>query len=281
MCGILISGLATRLSSFRSWKKISFHRPVSVREHRWNLVKGVLDHLWTILVVYLCITFKIKVIVKLVVDAWRFVGRFTKQLMTKAAFASKPVCIQRKKEKDKKKQWDEDHKRISVARDVHESWKKIKWMCVPIRRIRPSLNIFCPVGVAKKSEAPICSARTSLTFPSSFCQAGTSTTVGVPWLCKLQRNKHELPVHTPSPNTHRFLVLQISPLHSKGRQYVFFNCTSEILLAIIARLSVSLFFKQKGHRPDNLFSNTREVPTSKSRNLFALSRDAVSGDFYW
>ena len=43
-----------------------------------------------------------------------------------------------------------------------------------------------------------------------------------PWLCKLQRNKHELPVNTPSPNTHRFLVLQISPLPSERRQYIFF-----------------------------------------------------------
>ena len=71
-----------------------------------------------------------KVIVKFDVDAGRFVGRFTKGLGTKADFASKPVCIQRKKEKDKEKQWDEDHKMISVARNVHESWKKIKCMCV-------------------------------------------------------------------------------------------------------------------------------------------------------
>ena len=53
----------------------------------------------------------------------------TKRLGTKAAFVSKPVCIQRKKEKGKK-QWEEDHKKISVARDVHESWKKINCVCV-------------------------------------------------------------------------------------------------------------------------------------------------------
>ena len=76
------------------------------------------------------------------------------------------------------------------------------------------------LGVAKKSEVPICSATTSLTYPSSFCQAGTRTTAGDPWLCKLRRNKHELPVNTPSPNTHK-LVLQISPLHSERRQYIF------------------------------------------------------------
>ena len=66
-------------------------------------------------------------------------------------------------------------------------------------------------GVAKKSEVHICSASTLLTYPSSICQAGTRTSAGDPWRCKLQRNKHELPVNTPSPNTHRLLVLQILP----------------------------------------------------------------------
>ena len=78
------------------------------------------------------------------------------------------------------------------------------------------------LGVAKKSEVPICFARTSLTYPSSFCRAGTRTTVGDPWLCKLQRNKHELLLNTPSPNTHRFFVLQTSPLYSERRQYIHF-----------------------------------------------------------
>ena len=35
-----------------------------------------------------------------------------------------------RQKKTKKKQWDEDHKNISVARDVHGSWKKIKCMYV-------------------------------------------------------------------------------------------------------------------------------------------------------
>ena len=56
-------------------------------------------------------------------------GRCTKRLRTDAAFASKPVGIQRKREKAKK-QWNEDHRRITVARDVYESWRKIKCMCV-------------------------------------------------------------------------------------------------------------------------------------------------------
>ena len=78
------------------------------------------------------------------------------------------------------------------------------------------------LGVAKKSEVPICSARTSLTYPSRFYQAGIRTTAGDPWLCKLQRNKHELPVNTPSPNTHRLLVLQISPPSQRRKTiYIF------------------------------------------------------------
>ena len=56
-------------------------------------------------------------------------GRCTKRLGTEAAFASKPVGIKRKREKAKK-QWNEDHRRISVARDVYDSWRKMKCMCV-------------------------------------------------------------------------------------------------------------------------------------------------------
>ena len=73
-------------------------------------------------------------------------------------------------------------KGYSVARDVHESWKKIKYVCVFVGLGLRSTSFV--LGVAKKSEVPICSARTSLTYPSSFCQAGTRTTAGDPWLCK-------------------------------------------------------------------------------------------------
>ena len=55
----------------------------------------------------------------------RSVGRCTKRLGTDAAFAPEPVGIQRKREKAKK-QWNEDHRRISVARDVYDSWRKMK-----------------------------------------------------------------------------------------------------------------------------------------------------------
>ena len=59
MSGILISVLANSFSSLLSGKKISFHRPVLANEPCWNLVKRILDHLWAILVVYVCIFFKI------------------------------------------------------------------------------------------------------------------------------------------------------------------------------------------------------------------------------
>ena len=91
---------AEGFSSLLSGKKISFHRPLSASKLRWNLVKRILDHLWAILVVYMCIFLK-KFIEKLDVDARRSVGRCTKRLGMDAAFASKPVGIQRKREKGK------------------------------------------------------------------------------------------------------------------------------------------------------------------------------------
>ena len=229
MCGILISGPAKRFWSFLSWKKVSLHGPVSVREHRWNLIKGVLDHVW--------------VKVKLDVDAGKFVGRFTKWLGSKAALASKPVCVQRKNEKDKKTVGWGSQKDICGERRPWKLEECKMYVCVFVGHGLRSTSFV--LGVAKRSDVPIGSARTSLTYPSSFCQAGTRTTAGDLWLCKLQRNKHELPVNTPSPNAHSRLVLQISPLHSERRQYIFLNCSSAILLAIVARLSLSLFFKQK------------------------------------
>ena len=160
---------------------------VSERLRNRTVVKEVHDHLWAIQAVYLCIFF-LKVIVKLDVDGGRLVGSLLsgsgRQLLSpRSPFASKG------RKNETKKQWDEDHKRISLAIDVHESWKN-ECMCVFVGHgLR--LTSFVLV-VAKKSEVPICSARTSLTYPSSFCQAGTRTTAGDPWLCKLQRNKHEL-----------------------------------------------------------------------------------------
>ena len=209
MCGILISGLANRFSNFRSWKKISFHHPVSVRKHRWNLVKGVLDHLWAIIAVYLCIF------------CWSFskIGCAGKFVGTKGAFTSKLVCIQRKKEKDKKTVgWGSKKDICGEGRPWKLEENKV-YVCIFVEHGLRSTSFV--LGVAKKSEVPICSARTSLTYPSSICQAGTRTTLGDRWLCKLQINKHELPVNKPSPNTHRLLVLEISLLRSERRQVFF------------------------------------------------------------
>ena len=138
------------------------------------------------------------------------------------------------------------------------------------------------LGVGKKSEVPICFARTFLKYPSSFCQAGTKTTVGDPWLCNLQRNKHELPVNTPSRNTHRFLELRISPLHSERRQHFFSMFlrndyrpllhVCRFLYSLNKRVTVQLICFQT-------YMKFRRRLRNPER--FALSRDAVSGDFYW
>ena len=45
-------------------------------------------------------------------------GSGRKLLSLRSRFVSKG------RKKKAKEQWDEDHKRIYVARDVHESWKK-------------------------------------------------------------------------------------------------------------------------------------------------------------
>ena len=99
-------------------------------------------------------------------------GSERKQLSPRSRFVSKG------RKTKTKKQWDQDDKRISVARDAHVSYKKLKYMCVysPDTAFASS---FVP-RVAKKSDVPICSARTSLTYPSSFCQAGSRTTAGEP-----------------------------------------------------------------------------------------------------
>ena len=121
--------------------------------------------------------------------------------------------VSKGRKKKTKKQWDEGQKRISVARVY-------LYLCIFVEHALRSTSFV--LGVGKKSEVPICSARTSLTYPSSICQAK--------------------------------------------------------LLAIVARLSLSLFFKENGHGPDNLFSNIREVPakTSKSRKIHI-----VAGRRFW
>ena len=117
------------------------------------------------------------------------------------------------------------------------------YVCVFVGHGLRSTSFF--LGDAKKSEVPICSASTSLTYPSSICQAGTRTSTGDPWRCKLQRNKHELPVNTPSPNKHRLLVLQISPLHSERRQYIFFLIVPPQYYWPLLKACRSLYFLKK------------------------------------
>ena len=51
-------------------------------------------------------------------------GSGQKLLSSRSRFVSKG------RKKKTKTQWDEDQKSLSVARDVHESWKNGKCMCV-------------------------------------------------------------------------------------------------------------------------------------------------------
>ena len=97
-----------------------------------------------------------------------FVARFTKRLGSKAAFSSKPVCIQRKKEKDKKDSETRIIKGYLWREKSMKAGKNIVYVCVFVGHGLRSTSFI--LGVAKKSEVPICSARTSLTYPSSFCQ---------------------------------------------------------------------------------------------------------------
>ena len=69
--------------------------------------------------------------VKLDVDA----GGFLRREVYEAARVVSCFCLEtglypKEERKRQKKQWDKDHKRISVARDVHESWKNINIKCV-------------------------------------------------------------------------------------------------------------------------------------------------------
>ena len=58
--------------------------------------------------------------------------RDTKRRGKKAAFASKPVCFQRKAKKKKKKRRKdrrEKNRKVYINIDFLVSWKKMKWMC--------------------------------------------------------------------------------------------------------------------------------------------------------
>lgn len=149
-------------------------------------------------------------------------------------------------------------------------------MC--IRRIRPSFNIFVPLELRRRVRFPFLMQG----HPWPTLPAGTRTTVGDPWLCKLQRNKHKLPVHTPSPNTQGFLVLQISPLQSEGKQYIFLIVPLEYYWPLL-HVCHFLYSSNKKVTGQTICFQTCVKFLRRLQNpaRFALSRDAVSGDFYW
>ena len=130
---------AEGFSSLLSGKKISFHRPLSASELRWNLVKSILDHLWAILV--LCIFLKIH---------WE-IGCWCKKVHGEVYEAARDGSCFRLEagwypEEERKRQRNSGM-RIT---DGYLWWEMFmtaggKWsVCVCIRQTRPSLNIFCP-----------------------------------------------------------------------------------------------------------------------------------------
>ena len=166
MCGIFISGLANRFSSFRSRKIISFHGPVSVREHRWNFVKGVLDHLWAILAVYLCIFFQSHS--KIGCRRGKVRGKVYEATRDESCFRLE-AGLYPKEDRIRQKN---SGMRITKGHLWRETSMKSEkgnkvYVCVFVGHGLRSISFV--LGVAKKSRVPICSARTSLTYPSSFC----------------------------------------------------------------------------------------------------------------
>ena len=132
---------AEGFSSLLSGKKISFHRPLSASELCWNLVKRILDHLWAILVVYMCIFLKIH---------WE-IGCWREKVRGEVYEAARDGCCFRLEagwypEEERKRQRNSGM-RITDGYLWREMFMTAggKWsVCVCIRQTRPSLNIFCP-----------------------------------------------------------------------------------------------------------------------------------------
>ena len=119
--------LAEGFSSLLSGKKISFHCPLSAIELRQNLVKRKLDDLWAILVVYMCIFLKIHQEIGCRREKVR--GEVYEAAQDGGCFRLEAGWYP-KEETKRQKQWNEDHRRITVARDVYENWRKMKCTCV-------------------------------------------------------------------------------------------------------------------------------------------------------
>ena len=131
---------AEGFSSLLSGKKISFHRPLSASELRWNLVKSILVKSilmnrpkmiksWSSLgdssVVYI---FKNSLRNWMLTQEGPWGG--VRSGSGRMLLSPQSQLVSKGREKKAKKQWNEDHRRISVARDVYDSWRKMKCMCV-------------------------------------------------------------------------------------------------------------------------------------------------------
>ena len=130
-----------RFFKFTVGEKISFHRPLSASELRWNLVQRILDHIWAILVVYMCIFLKIH---------WEIGCRREKVRGEVYEAARDGSCFRLGAgwyPKEERKRQRNSGMRITDGYLWREMFMTAggKWsVCVCIRQTKPSLNIFCP-----------------------------------------------------------------------------------------------------------------------------------------
>ena len=101
-------------------------------------------------------------------------------------FRLEDFCIQRKKEKDKRKNtkgylWRETSMKCEKENKVY--------VCIFVGHGLRSTSFV--LGDAKKSEIRICSTRTSLTYPSSLSQAGTTAAALDYANCKETRTNYQ------------------------------------------------------------------------------------------
>ena len=127
-------------------------------------------------------------------------------------------------------------------------------MC--ICRTRPSLNMFCPWS-CEEERGSYLFCKDILDVPFQLLSSKYQSNCRRPLTMQIAKKQaRTTSKYAIAKYTQVFCFLffvfcfcQISPLHSERRLSFFFNCTctclsSAILMAIVARQSLSLFFKQ-------------------------------------
>ena len=120
MCGNLISDPTEHFSKLTSVKKIPsprekilFHRPCEACKSYNNGIKELFGHLRTITTAFFLCAHR-RELIHGVLER-----RNTKQLGTKAAFAILATLFLKKRRKQTKKRWADEHRKLSIAAYVH------------------------------------------------------------------------------------------------------------------------------------------------------------------